>query len=537
MTRTTANRLAVALTLAALLWASGAAAQTPSTEKLGKVHFPVACSAAAQPQFDRAVALLHSFWYSEGVKAFTAVAATDRACAMAHWGIAMSLWYPLWQAPDAATLKKGWVAVEQAKTLGASTERERDYIAAIEAFYRDSDKLDHRTRGLAYEKAMERLYVRYPQDREAAVFYALALNATALPTDKTYANQQKAGEILKKVFAEQPDHPGVAHYIIHSYDYSLLGNRALTAARRYSQVAPSSPHAQHMPSHIFIRLGLWQETIRSDRAAAVAARDANSVFEQLHSLDYLMYAYLQGAQDREAKRVVDDRNAIGRMEQELIAAAYGFAAIPARFAIETRRWAEAALLEPRPSRFTFTEAITHFARALGAARGGDATSARKDVERLETLRDGLTQAKQTYWAEQVEIQRRAAAAWVARADGKTTEALALMRSAADLEDSTEKHPVTPGPIVPARELLGELLLDLQQPAQALMEFEAALRSSPNRFNGLYGVARSAELSGDRDKAKGHYAKLVAVCEKADTERRSEEHTSELQSLRHLVCRL
>src|SRR5439155_9927105 len=246
-------------------------------------------------------------------------------------------------------------------------------------------------------------------------------------------------------------------------------------------------------------------------------------------LDYLMYAYLQGAQDREAKRVVDDRNAIGRMEQELIAAAYGFAAIPARFAIETRRWAEAALLEPRPSRFTFTEAITHFAHALGAARGGDATSARKDVERLETLRDGLTQAKQTYWAEQVEIQRRAAAAWVARADGKTTEALALMRSAADLEASTEKHPVTPGPIIPARELLGDMLMEMDQPAQALREFESSLRNSPDRFNGLYGAARAAQLAGDRKTARGYYAKIVTLSAHADSVR------TELQKAREFLA--
>jgi hypothetical protein len=488
------------------------------TEKLGQVHFPIACRAPAQQQFDRAVALLHSFWYAEAVKAFTAVTATDPGCAMGYWGIAMSLWYPLWQPPSQAMLKQGGEAVIQAKEIGGKNAREQQYIDAIEAFYKDADTRDHRTRALAYEKAMEQLYTSHPEDHEAAVFYALALNATALPTDKTYANQLKAVAMLEKIFAEQPDHPGVAHYLIHSYDYPALASRGLPAAQRYAQIAPSAPHALHMPSHIFTRLGLWQESIVSNRDSAKAAKEYSSVFEQLHALDYQAYAYLQGAQDVEAKRVLEERDALAKANLENFASAYAFAAIPARYTLERRRWAEAAALEPQPSRVLYTEAITHFARAIGAARTGDVASTRSSVEKLQSLQTALVEAKQSYWAEQVEVQRQAAAAWLARAEGKNAEALTLMRSAADLEDSTEKHPVTPGPIMPARELLGDLLLELHEPAQALQEFETSQRSDPNRFNGLYGAARAAEQAGDREKARTYYTRLATLCERADSER-------------------
>jgi hypothetical protein len=504
-------------TLIMLFWTAHVLAQA-KTEQLGRVHFPVSCGAATQTKFDRAVALLHSFWYSEGVKAFTAVTEADPSCAMGYWGIAMSHWYPLWQPPSEAMLKKGWEAVERAKALGGKTVREQEYIAAIEVFYKDAQTLDHRTRALAYEKAMERLYARYPEDREAAVFYALALNATIVPTDKTYANQLKAAEILEQVFAEQPDHPGVAHYLIHSYDYPPLANRGLDAARRYAKIAPSAPHALHMPSHVFTRLGLWQESIASNRDSAAAAKEHRSVFEQLHALDYQAYGYLQGGQDREAKRILDERNALAKEDLENFASAYAFAAIPARYALERQQWAEAATLEPRPSRVKYSEAITYFARAIGAARSGDAVSARANVDQLQALHTALVEAKQDYWAGQVEIQHRAAAAWLARAEGKQEEAVRIMREAAALEDATEKHPVTPGPLFPARELLGELLLELQQPAQALQEFEAAIPKEPNRFNGLYGAARAAELAGEVEKARTYYGQLVALSEPSDTDR-------------------
>jgi len=514
------NRLVPSVTLMALLCASVVTAQEKAAdpEKLGQVHFPVSCSDEVQKPFERAVALLHSFWYQEALKAFISVTEKDPHCAMGYWGIAMSVWYPLWEPPGGAMLKKGWTAVEKAKELGGKTGREKAYIAAIEAFYKDSDRLDHRTRALAYEKAMEQLYLHYPEDREATVFYALALNATALPTDKTYANQKKAGEILEKLFAKEPEHPGAAHFIIHSYDYPQLADRALPAARRYMSIAPSVPHALHMPSHIFIRLGLWEESIQSNRAPAAAAKDHGDPHAQLHAMDYLAYAYLQGAQDREAQRVLDEFNTMGKVEPENLTSAYAVAAIPARLSIERGRWSEATLLQPRPSRYTATEAITYFARGIGSARNGSADSALKDVEKLQSLHSALIEAKQSYWADQVEIQRRSVASWVARAERKNEEALQLMRSAADLEDSTEKHPVTPGPVVPARELLGDLLLELNEPAQALSEFEISLRASPNRLHGLYGAARSARLSGDQAKAKTYYAQLVALCNRSDSER-------------------
>jgi predicted Zn-dependent protease len=506
------------LVVAIVLLSSALALSHERDEKLGQVHFPISCTKDVQVQFDRAVALLHSFWYAEAAKAFTTITEADPTCAMGYWGIAMSVWYPLWQPPSEAMLKKGGGAVEQANAVGAKSEREQQYIAAIEVFYKDADRLDHRTRSLAYEKAMEQLYQRYPEDREAAVFYALALNATASPTDKTYANQLKATAILAKVFEEQPEHPGVAHYLIHSYDYPPLADRGLDAARRYAKIAPSAPHALHMPSHIFTRLGLWQESIESNQHSATAAKAHQSTFEQLHALDYLVYAHLQQAQDVAAKRVLDDRNATIQGDLENFAAAYAYAAIPARYTLERRRWSDAAQLEPRPSKIKYTEAITYFARAMGSARTSDVTSARANVDKLQTLQGELVAAKQSYWADQVEIQRRLAAAWTAHADGKNDEAVTLMRSAADLEDSTEKSPVTPGPIFPAREMLGELLLELNQATQALQEFETSMQREPNRFNGFYRAARAAEMAGDGDRARTYYAHLITLCAQADSDR-------------------
>lgn len=526
------NRLLIA-SLAGLLCSSVANAQEmpphmhDPSEQLGQVNFTVSCSAATQKQFNRATALLHSFWYDAAEKAFSSIASDEPTCVMAYWGVAMTLYHPVWSPSTAAELRNGWAAVEKAKSIGAKTNRERDYIGAIEAFYKDSDKLDHRTRALAYEKAMERVYLSYPKDREAAIFYALALLGTALNTDKTYANQKKAAEILNKVLPEEPNHPGVIHYLIHSFDYPQLARLALPAARSYAKIAPSSPHALHMPSHIFTRLGLWQESIQSNLASAAAAQNYAAMthpgaasFDQLHALDYLVYAYLQGAEDQKAKRILDQANALNRVDSDVVAAAYAFAAIPARYALERRRWSEAARLQVHPAafpwdQFRYAEAITYFARALGAARSGDPAAARKDVEKLSSIQSALAEAKDPYWATQVEIQRRSAAAWLAHAEGKDGDGLKLMRTAAGLEDSTEKHPVTPGPIIPARELLGDMLIELNQPEQALIEFEASLRNSPNRFNGLYGAARAAELSGDRQQARTYYAKLVAVCDHAD----------------------
>ena len=486
-------------------------------EKLGTVHFPVSCGDETQMQFDRAVALLHSFWYSEANKAFADIAKKEPNCAMAYWGIAMTLYHPLWESPDSTSLRNGWAAILKAKAAGSPTDGERDYIAAIEVFYKDSDKLDHRARALTYEKAMERLYQKYPEDREAAIFYALALNGTALPTDKTFANQKKAGAILEKVFSEQLDHPGVAHYIIHSYDYPPLASQALTAARRYAKIAPSSPHALHMPSHIFTRLGLWQESIESNIASASAAKANHLVGDQLHAMDYMVYAYLQGAQDREANRILEERNAILKYNPGSMAGSYAVVAIPARYAIERGQWSDAALLEVGEGNPAMN-AITYFARGIGAARSGDTLSARRNIEKLDKIHDALIQTKNNYLGIQVAIQRRAVAAWLAHGEGKDDEALALMRSSAELESSTEKHPVTPGPIIPSRELVGDLLLELHQPGQALQEFETSLLASPNRFHGLYGAAKAAELSGDKEKATSYYTKLVEICSHADSDR-------------------
>ena len=496
-------------------------------ENLGRVNFAVSCNAAAQQQFNRAVALLHSFWYDQAEKAFTEVTKTDPKCGMGYWGVAMSFYHPVWSPPTGAELRNGSAAVQRANVLSARTQRERDYIAAIDAFFKDTDKLDHRTRAVAYEKAMEQLYLRYPTDHEAAIFYALGLLGTALPTDKTYANQKKAGDILYKVLMSEPDHPGVAHYLIHSFDYPPLAPLALPAARSYAKIAPSSPHALHMPSHIFTRLGLWQESIESNIASAAAAKNhvartnpGAASFDQLHAMDYLAYAYLQTAQDGKAKAIVDALYAMNKVDANNFASAYAFAAIPARYALERRQWSEAAKLKVHPAdfpwnNFLYAEAMIYFARALGGSRSGSTTAASKDIERLTLIQKSLADAQENYWATQVEIQRRAAAAWLAHAEGKTEEALKLMRAAADLEESTEKHPVTPGAIVPARELLGDLLLELREPQHALKEFEASLLVSPNRFNGLYGAAKAAELSGDREKARTFYAKLTALGERSD----------------------
>jgi tetratricopeptide (TPR) repeat protein len=516
------------LTLPAILYASLVMAQEKA--KLGAVRFPVSCSPPAQQQFDRALAALHSFWYEEALRGFTAVTETDPGCAMGHWGIAMSIYYPLWVPPSEATLNKGLAAVAKAKAIGVKTERERAYVEAIAVFYKDADKLDHRSRAVAYEKAMEGLYRQYPTDREAAIFYALALNATAPPTDKTYANQLKAGEILERVFAEQPSHPGVAHYIIHSYDNPPLARRGLSAAQRFARIAPSVPHAQHMPSHIFTRLGLWQESIQSNLGAVAASKEyaakahpGAAYYEHLHALDYLGYAYLQTAQDRKAKGVLDELLSIRKVQPEAFQAAYAFAAIPARYVLERRRWSEAAALTVHPTafpwnRFGWAEAVTYFARALGSARSGNVSDARLNIEKLESLQDALARGKETYWAKQVEIQRRVATAWLGLATGKKEEALKLMQSAVDLEDATEKHPVTPAPILPAGEMLGEMLLELGHPSEALREFEASQRVEPNRFRGLHGAAKAAHLSGNREKAEQYYAKLMSLSESADTDR-------------------
>jgi tetratricopeptide (TPR) repeat protein len=497
--------------------------------KLGKVHFPIACGPESQKRFDTALAMLHSFWYAKSEKAFSDLAASDPGCAMAHWGVAMSLFHQIWEAPPPDDFKAGVAAMAAARAAGEKTERERDYIEALGVYYDKADTLDHLKRFLAHEKAMADLAAKYPKDREASIFYALTLNGVALavPPDKTYARQKKAGAILEPIFREMPQHPGVAHYIIHSYDFPTLADRGLDAARRYSKIAQDSPHALHMPSHIFTRLGFWEDSISSNLASAEAARrDLQRTapgafsFDQLHAMDYLAYAYLQTGRDAEARNVLEDASRAEKFDKENFAAAYALSAIPARLALERRDWKAATSVGLKPagfpwSRFPWTESTVVFTRAVGFAKSGDVSSARGEVDRLEKMRDSLKAAGNRYWGDQVEIARLEASAWLARALKKDSDALELMRSAAALEDTTDKHPVTPGTILPAREQLGDLLLELGKPAEAFAEYRADLAASPNRLNGVYGAARAARLAGDAASARVYYAKLVELCGKAD----------------------
>jgi tetratricopeptide (TPR) repeat protein len=491
---------------------------------VGTVKFPTSCSASVQAQFERAVAMLHSFWYEEAGKAFQSIAETDSTCSMASWGVAMSLWHPLWPAtPNAESLKKGLAAVVKAQSIAGNTERERDYIAAIATFYENYGNIDHRTRTLAYEKAMEQVSKRYANDREASIFYSLALLTTAPPSDKTYAHQKKAGEILEKVFAEQPNHPGVAHYLIHSYDNPMLAERGLSAARSYAKIAPSVPHAQHMPSHIFVRLGLWQEAIASNLASAVAAREYESkshmegVWDQrLHAMDYLVYSYLQTGQEGDARQVMEEANAITEVKPAGVVAEYALAAIPARFMIERQQWANAAVLSLRPDTSPAAQAVTWWARALCAARRGEVAIAQQDIAQIQVMKsrlDASSEPNAKYWAGQTEIQLLEAAGMLAHAQGQDDEALRSMRSAVQMEDATEKNPVTPGPVLPARELLADLLMETKQPALALIEFQTSLKSTPNRFHAIYGAAQAAESANQLEAAKNYYTKVVETCSK------------------------
>ena len=491
---------------------------------LGTVHFETTCSEAAQPRFNRAIALLHSFWFAVAIDAFNEVLEIDPSCAMAEWGIANAHWgNPLGSGRQPQMLVNGWNASQRAKAIGAKSERERDYIAAIETLYADHENTADRSRGIAYEDAMAALVAKYPDDSEAAIFYAMALNGTADLNDKTYAKQLKAAGILEAEFAEQPNHPGIAHYIIHSYDVPALAERAVDAARSYAAIAPAAPHALHMPSHTFTRLGYWQESIDTNIKSAAASVAAGSPPEALHAMDYMVYGYLQTGQDRAAREVVDRMNEI-RAGVDAgsgygVAGFYAVAAIQARYTLERADWAAAAGLDELRTRTPFIDAIVYFARAMGAARNGDPAAAREDVARLERARDAL--GGNSYWATQVDIQRETAAAWIAFAEGNVDDALATMRRAADREDQTEKSAISPGPVAPARELLGQMLLEAGRPEAALEAFEATTVKEPGRFRGLYGAARAAELSGNRELAARYYTSLLEVTERADAGSRPE----------------
>lgn len=495
-------------------------------DRVGQVSFATSCRPDQQKKFERAVAMLHSFWYEESERLFREISEADPSCAIAQWGVAMSLYHPLWQAPDPASLERGVEAVAQATKIGAGTERERDYVAAIGKFYADADQRDHGARAKDYLAAMEKLTRKYPADDEAAVFHALALLGTASPTDQSYVHQKAAGPILERIFERQPDHPGVAHYIIHTYDNAVMASQAIAAARHYSRIAPLVPHVQHMPSHIFTRLGLWEDSVQSNLASAKASKlyeernqPGEVYYEYLHALDYLEYAYLQLGQFTNAAAVVEDARSIAKVEPEAFQAAFAFATIPARFALEQRRWAEAARLEFRSAgipleRFPIAHAAFCFARGLGAARSGDLELARQELDNLRVLHERMVAAKDP-WAAQVEVERLDVAAWLSHAEGNRAEAEKLLRQAADLEDGTEKHPVTPGELLPAREMLGELLLELERPQDALEEYAVSLKVSPNRLNGTLGAARAAVAAGDETSARTYYRKLLDLARHAD----------------------
>jgi Tfp pilus assembly protein PilF len=499
-------------------------------EQLGRVQFETSCRPESAAAFNRAVALLHSFSFSAAKQAFEGVLAKDPSCAMAHWGIAMTHWgNPFAALRPARALVEGEAAADRARKTGSPTEREREYIAAVAELYKGHATVDQRTRTLAYERAMARLHARYPEDREGAAFYALAINQTALPTDKTYAQQLKAAAILEKLFADEPEHPGLAHYIIHAYDHPPLAGRALDAARRYAKIAPSAPHALHMPSHTFTRVGYWEESIATNIASAAAALRDGTFGEALHAMDYEVYAFLQTGQDRAARRLLEeaprvlarlDLNAMGGAAPA-VAGLYAAAAIPARYAMERGAWEEAAALKVTSTPFAFVDAVTRFARAVGAARGGNVAAARSDAVELGALADKLAAAKDMAWTGAVRIQHEIASAWIAYADGRQGAALDQLRQAADAEDATDKSAISPGPLAPARELLGEMLLAAGRPADALAEFQATLKKEPNRFRATYLAAKAASLAGDRPTARRYYGQLVEMCKAGDAPGRPE----------------
>jgi tetratricopeptide (TPR) repeat protein len=483
---------------------------------LGSLRFPSSCSAAAQPAFERGVAMLHSFWFDQAQRTFEEASAADPAgCAMAQWGVAMTLLgNPFTGASPAEPRLRDALAAARAAVDGARTPRERGYAEAALALYQDYAMVDHRTRLRAHEEAMRRLREANPDDPEAAIFYARAVIANAPPSDLTYARQLFAAQILDSLFRVQPDHPGLAHYTIHAYDAPPIAMQGLEAARRYAGIAPAAPHALHMPSHIFTRLGYWDESIETNRRSAAAEPDSNAA---VHPNDYLVYAYLQQGRDAEAERVV--RRAVSNTDRFYgTVQAYNYGAMPARLALERGRWADAAALPVPAGAPAHVEAITRFARAVGAARGGSPAAARIEVDALGVLLDSLTARRDTYWATIVGAQRLAAQAWVAHAEGDDAGAVRLAAEAAALEETVEKHPVTPGPILPARELQGELLLELGRPAEARQAYEATLRREPNRARALFGAARAAELAGDAPAARAHYQHLLEVMRDADSGR-------------------
>src|SRR5881227_1555095 len=519
----------------------------------GKVEFPISCASSVQSEFSRGVALLHSFFYEEARRVFTAVAERDPKCAMAQWGIAMTWWHPIWRPPTPDEMSAGKAAIEKAKAMNPGTEREREFIRALNIYYNSPSArtaaavgqschgpVGPRDRVIAYETAMRQLRDKYPDDFEVQTFHAFAVLAAgyAMPNDTTLSKQLEAAALLEKLWKQNPNHPGVVHYLIHCYDYPQFAQRGLTAAQTYDSIAPWVPHALHMPSHIFTRLGMWDESIEANRASAEASRayaamrhrDATEA-EELHALDYMVYSYLQEARDTEAKKIVDLAAKVRKTNPELeFSAAYALAAIPTRYAFERNDWASAATLTvpnlPHWSSFPFMEALIEYGHALGRAHTGDHDGARKAIARMRELRDATKDPKFDYFKRHLDLQMQAASAWVAASEGKKDEAIEMLRKAADAEDILGKHPVSPGAFVPVREQLGSLLLEVGQAKHAQQEFEAALKIYPGRFRGLYGAARAAEQNGDKESASRYYAKLAAQTTKAASSRDELNHVRE-----------
>jgi hypothetical protein len=492
--------------------------QDETEQRFGNVHFATSCNDTAQRRFDRGMRYQHSFWYRQSKEIFEDVVKADPECGIAYWGIALSLLFNPHAPPPGPNLPLGLAAIQKGKAVGAKTQRERDYIEALAVFYTDYDKVPHAARVQAYLKAMEALAGRYPNDDEAQIFYAITLNVAASPNDKTYSNQLKGAAILEPIFKREPRHPGVAHYLIHLYDTPALAEKGIEAAKRYSAIAPAAPHAQHMPSHTFTRVGAWNDSIASNTESARAAKDGKELDDQLHAMDYMVYAYLQLGQDQKAQAVVSEMNAVTGINPDRFVGPYALAVSPARYVVERGDWKSAAELQVRASKFAYADAMTHFARALGAARAGNPGAAKADIAKLAELREKLRAANDAYWTEQVDIQWQVATAWMLYAEGRSDEALKAMGAAADAEDKTEKHPVTPGVPTPARELYGAMLLERGQAREALAAFEATLRKEPNRLGATIGAARAADKAGDAAKARQHYAAAVALTENADLAR-------------------
>jgi TolA-binding protein len=494
----------------------------PPDKQFGAVGFKTSCSENIKKDFDLAIALLHSFEYDEAEKVFAKVIDNEPQCAMAYWGVAMSNYHLLWTPPSVAELKKGSKAIEIAQGLVQNSKKEKEYINAVAQLYNDWNQVDHITRCINYEKAMEKIYLEYPDDKEAAILYALALNGSANPADYSFKNQRKAGAILDAIYPNEPNHPGVVHYIIHTYDNPELAELGLPAARRYASVAPSSAHALHMPSHIFIRLGLWDESINSNLQSVSSAKcyaEETGIKghwdEELHGLDYLVYAYLQKGENDHAKEQWDYLKTIKNVSPVNFKVAYAFAAIPARYLLENKMWENAANLVVDPANFHWKDypwqnAIIHFTRLLGSVHTGNIDSARAELKVLKAIYDTLTAQKDSYKAGQVQIQIKTSEAWILFKKGKNSEALSQMNDAANMEDNIQKHPVTPGEVLPARELLGDMLLEMNKPEEALEAYEADLKKHRNRFNGLFGAGLAAERSKNSEKAKSYYQQLTNI---------------------------